>query len=708
MEGSSILDMGARAEEDVVKKIKAWTKRRRKRPHSTLQKVLSSLLPSFLTRFVFSDIREFKVTKILLGTGAGGFIGVGFYFLLLHPLSIEDTTKIKLMYGLTGSFAFGWGFTPHFRCSTILAAINVLGKEGHAYLMIQVAASIYNGPIKNLEYNIGKIGESMSCTVELQINHTKKLWKVLITPLKTIVKDLVAVGKKLKNDSDVIKSDYKETKSEVESTEGYDKQLEKQMEEEEKAKKKNLTSQKIFSIKSMLRCEYVIQKGIDACRDWFDKKHDACMKVIFLPVLNSLLCLPLKFKAVCNIMYVVNTWCKNKLPIDDNFGVSYDTLSGTMNNMENGFDVKVSIVKDQYDVFVGMNISQQTVTQQIKDHLEDKTEKLKKVSMVFRVLLGCTFVFIFFSGYRYCIQYTSNIRFENYYVTTYFKQIDARRRKKKKSYLLPLRKGEYADFVFPFSPTIQGPETRSTIMEFLQCVPIIVFLVFSLVTDWILYHLFAIMSKHSYISYVFSSHHKFNVVVGGNSFLSNLLRRTIGAFNTSSGTVETSNNTECLPNMLRMTTSDYFWTCSPVVTLLVLCIVQVFVYRLRRVVAAYYFPKREKRRVLFLYNEYLRKRSAYFYIKRKQIMRKAKTKRLKVKSFTDVVHRYCKWLRPFVRRRCMVCHCEEDKDSHVCTNPECCTVYCRHCWRDMKRCCFACMPLEDFISDDSEEEYVDE
>lgn len=38
-----------------------------------------------------------------------------------------------------------------------------------------------------------------------------------------------------------------------------------------------------------------------SCRRWFDRKHEQCMERIWVPLLNHLLCLPMKFKFFCSI-----------------------------------------------------------------------------------------------------------------------------------------------------------------------------------------------------------------------------------------------------------------------------------------------------------------------------------------------------------------------------------------------------------------------
>lgn len=45
----------------------------------------------------------------------------------------------------------------------------------------------------------------------------------------------------------------------------------------------------------------VVDQAILSCRRWFDKKHQQCMQRIPVPLLNHLLCLPMKFKFFCGI-----------------------------------------------------------------------------------------------------------------------------------------------------------------------------------------------------------------------------------------------------------------------------------------------------------------------------------------------------------------------------------------------------------------------
>lgn len=121
------------------------------------------------------------------------------------------------------------------------------------------------------------------------------------------------------------------------------------------------------------------------------------------------------------------------------------------------------------------------------------------------------------------------------------------------------------------------------------------------------------------------SHH-LEVQVGGETLMARLLRSTIGALNTSSEMVMETNNLrkflsvflvwrisawpevgnqdprpplfalfcpppECLPEPRGMSRDEYVKCAIPLGALVVLCFLQVYVFRLRRVIAAFYFPK---------------------------------------------------------------------------------------------------------------------
>ncbi|XP_030042736.1 E3 ubiquitin-protein ligase DCST1 [Microcaecilia unicolor] len=678
---------------------------------SGLKRALTFLLPSFCVHYLWSGATEFRLSKFFLGAGFGGLIAVGLFYVLIDPMSLYENHKIRLLYGLFGIFSVGCGLSLHFRCASLLLIPQVLSKEGRAYLLMYVLASIYAGPITNLQRNLDSVVKSVGCTVELQINHTKEMWRVAMAPFRKVVEDLVRGGKNFNSEVKDVSGKFIAVRDTITSQDGYD--LRKEQEEERKEvegrmmKRKSpaLSTQKIFELKTKMRCEYVAEQAIQRCRTWFDEKYDACLRTIFIPLISHLLCLPMRFKFLCYLTRLMTKWCKNRIPVAGNFGQTYDNVNKTVVNLTQSFTTEVSVQKKEQSTIVGVNITKAKLSDDIQDAIEIRKSRFNSILAVIQVLASCSFIFLFCSAFSYANNYNADIRHDNIYITTYFRQIDARRKKQKKRTLLPLRNGETSNFIFPLSPKVQGPEVMSTVLSLIHTLPLAILLSILCGTDYILYKLFKLIHKHSFIQYEFTSRHHLEIHVGGTGLLAKLLRGTIGALNTSSEMTVESNNLHCLPKPHAMSSKDYLHSSLPMVCLLLLTFLQVYICRLRRVVTSFYFPKREKRRVLFLYNETMRKRISYIKFQRKRIMRRARISKLLARGMVGNLYHYCPFLRRFLRRRCMVCDRVQSKTSWMCKTPSCGAVYCASCWSDMKQFCFACTPYDGFISADSDSEH---
>ncbi|XP_068119572.1 E3 ubiquitin-protein ligase DCST1 isoform X3 [Hyperolius riggenbachi] len=656
--------------------------RKPKPPNTTLKRLAFSYLPDFCSSFLYCDPQDFRVSKFFLGLATGGFIGLGVYFMLIHPLEISDLYKAYILRAITGTFAIGWSLSSHVRCATFIFIPNILG------------------PGANLQHNVMEIPRSISCSIDVQYNNTKTLWKIMYTPMKKIYFNLLSRGKDFTDFSNKVKAAYRSTEEQVSDNEGYDKEKEKEL--RKKSKSSFLSTQSLFQMKTYLRCEYVLELGIAKCYDWFDQKYDECMKTILLPILNHILCLPMKLKVFCNLLHWGEDWCKRNMPMKGNFGPMIDKLNESISKLQRGFSTKLQFTKEHKELIpAGQNITEMTFTEKLMEKFERKKRMVTKLVAQVQFIMSFSFIFAFVSALKYSRSYTSDILFDNCYVTTYFRQIDKRRRKYKRKHVLPLKKGEKSKFVFPENLTIQGPEVKAVKSQLWDCIIPVIFLLFFIIFNKILCNLLDIIRSRFKVSYTFASNHRVEIIVGGDSVIADIIRKSVSILNSTADVFEVTNNELCLPDPIHMSATDYFWSCTPVVGYVCLSILHVYVYRLRRVVAAFYFPKREKRRVLFLYNELLRSREEYIIIKRNQIMRKARLNRTVTQSMVGPGRNFCSWIKQFMPRRCKVCNDRENEKSIKCTTPDCDAVYCKQCWRDMKRFCFACFPYEGIIPDHS-------
>ncbi|XP_064899072.1 E3 ubiquitin-protein ligase DCST1 isoform X1 [Columba livia] len=660
-----------------------------KPPNTTLKRVLLWLLPARCNRFVWSQPHQHRGTKLLLGTGVGIFFGVGLCQLLIVPLDFTDSLKMQLCFGLMGITTLGWATSPHFRCANLLMAPKFLGKEGRVYVLSLVLAAIYKGPVANTWHNLEEVTRSLSCVAELQVNHSRQLWEMSTAPMHRVLESMARSGTTLNAETQNISRAFVGLNAEVASNAGFDLR-----ERREPPPPANLSTQQVFEKKTRLRCTYVLNLGVQRCRDWFDEKHEECMAAVYVPIVNHILCVPMTFKFLCVIVKIADLWCQNKIPVEGNFGQMYDMVNDTVGNISQEFSASVVIQEEQREMLHGVNVSAQELVEEVNAQLRQHGSHFVQAVSLFRFLLSFTFLLVFISAFNYTKKYCQDICYDNMYITTYFRQIDARRKKQHKRTLLPLRQAELPTVIFPCHLAIQPLELQNMVVELLECIPPLLLLILACGLDHTLFTMLSIIQQHSYVQYSFHSSHHLAVHVTGTSLMAQLLRNTIGALNTSSDTHLETSNLGCLPQPRGMEREDYVRTCVPLAALALLCLAQVYMYRLRRVIAAFFFPKREKSRVLFLYNKMLHQQEGFVHRQQKRVARRARKHPGLGMSLLLWCSQRWPFLRRWVRGRCTVCEAPETHRDRLCPAPACGARYCRLCWRQVGRTCLLCSPRE--------------
>ncbi|KAM6395143.1 E3 ubiquitin-protein ligase DCST1 [Rhynochetos jubatus] len=704
--------------------------------HCSLKRLVVSLLPAPCSRFLWSQPDQYRGRKFFLGAGMGTLLGLGLCHLLIVPMKITETRKVQVSCALAGVSALGWATSPHFRCASLLVAPKFLGKEGRVYVLSFVLAAIYNGPVANIWHNLGEVTRSLGCVTEMQINHSRQLWKVSMVPLRRVMEDMARSGKTLNAEMRNISRAFVALNEEVASEEGYDLRQSRRSDHRPAP-----STQQLYETKTKLRCTYLMELGMQRCQDWFNDKYDECMARVAVPLVNHLLCLPMKFKFLCHIVNIMHSWCLDKIPVEGNFGQMYDMVNNSVSSLSQDFSADVVIQEEQREMLMGVNISTEQLIEEVNSNLQQHSARLGRTISFFRFLLSCTFVLVFISAFSYTRRYCQDICFDNIYVTTYFRQIDARRRKQNKRTLLPLLRAEVSAVIFPCRPAVQPPEMRNMVLEMLECIPPLLLLLLACSLDHTLFTTLSIIQEHSFVQYSFRSSHHLAVHVTGTSLMARLLRSTIGALNTSSDTQLETSNFACLPQPRGMERQQYVDSCWPLALLVLLCLAQVYTYRLRRVIASFYFPKREKQRVLYFYNKLLQQRQSFVHRQQKRIARRARQQPALVSGNGDVglrpgalgqgavplvgqllrlcptrrrpppqgtlllqwCCRCCPCLRRWMRRSCTVCGTPETPRDRVCPAPTCSALYCRPCWREAGGMCLICNPGDHGLSQESSE-----
>ncbi|KAK3095481.1 hypothetical protein FSP39_015168 [Pinctada imbricata] len=204
--------------------------------------------------------------------------------------------------------------------------------------------------------------------------------------------------------------------------------------------------------------------------------------------------------------------------------------------------------------------------------------------------------------------------------------------------------------------------------------------------------------------------------VQGDGSLADMYKAMVGMFDPMATGNMTLDTTLCLPNPSPPDYDVYneiriiFGLCTFMV------IFESYGLRLRHVVAACYYPRRERERAAWLYNHILKMRGGFLKFMRRKIRQQYSTfdneEKISIRSRLAEQFSLCRKLFNFLgwrKKYCLSCSkegTEGDLDNFIhCASGDCKAIYCMDCFTDLNNLCTICMsPIEygDF-SDFSEE-----
>ncbi len=406
--------------------------------------------------------------------------------------------------------------------------------------------------------------------------------------------------------------------------------------------------------------------------------------------------------------------CDSADVMTEGFGDTFIAAEETIGDMNEGLNVKM-----QYKVEGDVEALDYTPVEELRQatihEVEQKSELIHVLFTVVAQLMAFTFIIVFKSAYDYNNKYLSDIKFDNNFITGYFRHIDARRRAQGKTTLLPLKKFERKNVIFPNSVALVEAEKSSFGKGTLKLVLRVVISAVICYMDSLLFQILDLISRNSRVEYRQTGEHTVNIQVEGLGFMGSLVRGFLTKLNSRHTLDRVTTNHACLPKPSE--TDD-------VITAFIFAIyvmVWLFIYfedwglRLRHVIAAFFYRKREKKRVLALYNEMYRKRLGYLKHMRKKIRKQLRKREMKnnigvVVALQRQFPYLCRCLSIFksAKKTCIICDDTERRDFYRCDTEGCGVIYCPQCWKDIKRKCYACDDVSDESDDDDDSSLLDE
>ncbi|SPP76434.1 protein sneaky [Drosophila guanche] len=605
------------------------------------------------------------------------------------------------------------------RAVTLLMFVALVGKSGRSYLRAIAFAFVIAGPIDNLASNAGEVARVFACTTVLTYNLTKTRFDLMARPFTSTLQHMRGDIAEIRNTFRELEQVLGELKYAVEQ-ESHD-------EDHTTAPQSELPSadavRENFLRNMQHRCKQQLRSGTRVCQEVFRKGYQKC-STNFPDFLAAAICWPYRVDIICrlNPFGSQDKICDASEVVPQNFGQAYvDMLRTERDLFDASADIEISYELRNETVKGQLLTAQQTSEAFMKDF--NRRRRIFTTTMQILEKFLCLFLLrVIYASIGYYFQYRGNVEFDNFYITDYFKHIDAERKANEKRSILPLHSHEranYVDVAHVCSRTAK--ESLTAMYHLLQLSLEVITAGLFLLLDRMVVGLLQIIRQRSLITYQQEGEHEIRFHINGTGLMARLLRTTMRNFNMHERVSTSLSNEECLPNAHALPQRFYYRLMLLYLAIVLLIYQSTTFLRLRRVICSYFYDKREKQRVLFLYNSLLRNRLSLFEILRHNAEQNLAARH--VQDNLNIVLRL-RLLCPGVfgclqhlscgKRNCIICDALEDPDFVLCSG--CGLPYCHECSVMLKNVCIKCglaisfqpfTMLDEAWSDDSSEELYD-
>ncbi len=359
---------------------------------------------------------------------------------------------------------------------------------------------------------------------------------------------------------------------------------------------------------------------------------------------------------------------------------------------------------------------------------------IENVTLLFELLHTlATFssILVFINTYKYYASYTSDMKFDNFFISKRFREIDTRRLDSNKRTLLPLRSFEASFLVYPFDMYVSAYQKPIFKINLILHIGLLVFMILLLLVDFLIADFLKLLMKNSIKEYEYKGDSEMMYEVIGTGYVANLLRNATYEFHEKKNTVIHESTAKCEFTVGELNNGDYVWMGVSSVLLVFYMGLELYLKRLNKVICEFYFPKWEKQRTVWLYNDRLKKRLRFLETAKKKILRKQRSMELEkhnesalfaylelyYENLVEYLNKFdvfrnsgvftrVKKLAIYVNKRfinpkyCVLCGHKERVKSEFCST--CRFVYCMECWIDVDEKCVGCTEAQ-FDYDDFEE-----
>lgn len=263
-------------------------------------------------------------------------------------------------------------------------------------------------------------------------------------------------------------------------------------------------------------------------------------------------------------------------------------------------------IPKRVELSIGLNDKTTEVfkkTQSMVEYVKDKYRLRKYLSDAIYLVydLYSTFIFIniMIEARNYLRSYLRDIKFDNFYITSVFVRMDEGLARKER--VLPLSDDEEMKYLTTFTCRRR---TRDELKhQRTSCRSGILFLALScslMYLDNIFYYILDSIHRHSLIKYHDLGHHSVNIAVRGQGSLARIIRQLTHRLNSAYEMDRTTTTMACLPEPRKTRVTFYIDFFGLIMAYLIMDQLIIYAMRFRRLTCAYFFPEKERERLVYL------------------------------------------------------------------------------------------------------------
>ncbi|XP_051160811.1 protein sneaky [Leptopilina boulardi] len=690
-----------------------------------------------LYHLCYDPIGIHKKTRMTIGFFMGFIMGFCFYEFVIVDLQFDELTSLIFGALIIIMLSFGFAVSIQARCIGLLTIPAFFGRSGRSVLKALVFGYVIAGPIFNLTLNGKEVVRTFSCTNQLTQNMSKTRYNLMVQPFKQALMSMKTDAEEIKDTLSSVKELISPIVEEIEGedemqrlkeendyldelqndTKRSDEIEQKRLKAKLEAKSEGDIYEANYKAKIETRCEDQLSRGSENCRKMFADAYDKCYIKVSAAA-AWLLCWPMKLTFICNIVQALGgpNICNPEGNVDSGIGEGYAQLKESrkvfgenMKKAQLQFEVKKpSLPIDLHDA--------SDTAKAILNEFDSKKKIFDTITMLIKRCLALVFLKIILDAQNYHDNYLTNIEYDNFYITGYFRKIDARRRVRDSSILLPLKKYERENFIDPYKLRQSKFERKNLIGQTAKLILEIATVTTFVLLDLLFYETLDIIKRHFHLEFSQKGHHDMSIDVRGTGLIASLVRSVIRGFNIKKRINTIVSNEACLPKAQKLSNYIIFKIYGSYFGIWLMLLTTAYTQRLRRVICSFFYRKREKRRILYLYNESTRKRYGYIRFMRNRVKNLVRIQNFEkdINPWLGLKMKYQKlfgWLQFFAcaREKCLICNeIEPRKESKFlkCNTPGCLFIHCQECWIDMGEICLACSyseSSEEFDDEDNDE-----